>query len=601
MGGGVKGGGPGRACRVRPDLPAVDREFDYLVPESMAEAVRVGTVVRVPLHGRSVRGWVTADGVEPAAPSAPLLPLKKLVGAGPPAELVDLCGWAAWRWAGSPVNLLRAATPPNAVRVPGAARPAPAPRPPDRSPEVRLLSWPPAADRRDLVASSVAASGSTIVVVPDGARLGSLLAHLRRAGHRVLVQRAAQPAAERTRHWSDARTGGCVVVGSRLAVWAPVPDLAAVVVLDEGDDALQEERAPTWNARDVAIERARRVAADLSLVGPVPSLEAEAAAGPAVALPRPRERAGWPLVVVADRRSEAPGTGVLGEAFAREAHRALDSGRTVVCVLNRKGRARLLVCDACGAVARCESCGRAVVEAGDGLGCPACGAARPPVCLECRRSRFKRLRPGVARLRDDLEALLPRASAVEVDADVEEVTPADVLVGTEAVLHRLPPGPRPGLVAYLDLDQELLAPRYRAGEQALWLVARGARLVGGRSAGGRLLIQTRMPDHPVVVAARTGDARAAMEAERGPREALGYPPFGALAVVSGPEPAVVAACSVLDGAPGVEVLGPNPHGRGARALVRAATVDRLADALGPARRAGRARGRLRVEVDPRRV
>jgi len=613
----VSSDGRERTCRVRPDLPAVEREFDYVVPERMAADVRVGSVVRAPLHGRSVRGWVTADGVVPEAPERRLRPLRRVVGAGPPPDVVELCRWAAWRWAGSPVALLRSATAPNAVRDPApvasatpagadgvGVRPVPGPgggaasRPGGR---VRLLSWPPAADRRELVASLVAGPGSSIVVVPDGARLGSLLAHLRRAGHRVLVQRADQPAAERTRHWAEARSGGCVVVGSRLAVWAPVPDLAAVVVLDEGDEALQEERAPTWNARDVAVERARRSGAALTLVGPIPSLEAEAVAGRASSPARAEERAGWPLLVVADRRDEPPGTGLLGEALVREAHRCLDGGRRVVCVLNRKGRSHLLVCDACGAVARCEVCGSAVAEADGGLLCPGCGASRPPVCIECHRSRFRRLRPGVARLRDDLAALLPRASVVEVDAAVDDVAPADVLVGTEAVLHRLPPGPPPGLVAYLDLDRELLAPRYRAGEQALWLLARGARLLGGRAGDGRLLVQTRLPDHPVVVAARNGDPRVAMEAERGPREALGYPPFGALALLSGAAVAVGAACAALRDVPGVEVLGPNAHGAGARALVRAPAVDVLCDALEPARRAGRAEGRLRIEVDPLRV
>lgn len=594
-----------RVCRVRPDLPAVEREFDYLVPARLAADVAVGTVVRVPLHGRPVRGWVVADDVDPEAAGDRLLPLRKVVGAGPPPDVVDLGRWAAWRWAGSPVALLRAATPPNAVpgRPPdGAVGAASGARP--AAPAVRLLSWPPTADRRALVASLVEGDGSAIVVVPAGARLGSLVNHLRRSGHRVLVQRSSQAPAERTRHWAEARSGGCVVVGSRLAVWAPVPDLSALVVLDEGDETLREERAPTWNARDVAVERARRTGAALTLVGPVPSLEAEAVAGPAVPPPRAEERAGWPRVVVADRRDEPPGTGLLGDALAREAHRALDAGRRVVCVLNRKGRARLMVCDACGSVAGCEVCGSAVVEADGGLACPACGTRRPPVCTECHHSRFRRLRPGVARLRDDLAALLPRASVAEVDASVavddDAAGSAGVLIGTEAVLHRIPPGPAPGLVAYLDLDQELLAPRYRAGEQALWLLVRGARLVGGRSGDGRLLVQTRLPDHPVVVAALRGDPTVAVDAERGPRQALGYPPFGALALVSGSGPAVAAACSALSDATGIEVLGPNPHGAGSRALVRAPAVEALCDGLVPARRAGRARGRLRIEVDPRR-
>ena len=96
------------------------------------------------------------------------------------------------------------------------------------------------------------------MIVADTSRLAALRKRLERDGHRMLELRGTEPDAVRTRAWADARAGRCVVVGGRVAVWAPVPDLAAIVVLDEGDEALQEERTPTWNARDVAVERARR-------------------------------------------------------------------------------------------------------------------------------------------------------------------------------------------------------------------------------------------------------------------------------------------------------------------------------------------------------
>ncbi len=251
----------GSVVRVHPDLTAVPREFDYSVPEALTGAggvtLRVGTIVRVPLHGRRVRGWVVATGVTPGTAAERILPVTKVVGAGPPADLLDLGRWAAHRWAGSEVALFRAASAPNAVRDPWpavAARPGP-------GFAVEVLAWPPAADRRGLVAERLAAEGSTLVLVPDGARLGTLVRDLERRGRRVLVMRSDRDDAQRTRAWAAARAGDVVVVGGRTAVWAPVPDLASVVVLDEGDEALQEERAPTWNARDVAVERARRVPA----------------------------------------------------------------------------------------------------------------------------------------------------------------------------------------------------------------------------------------------------------------------------------------------------------------------------------------------------
>ncbi|MCU1456837.1 MAG: replication restart helicase PriA, partial [Actinomycetia bacterium] len=105
-----------RVCRVRPDVPALDRSFDYLVPDEMADRVRVGSIVRVGLHGRRVRGWIVEDDVVAETEAAKLKPLLQLVSEGPPPELVDLASWAAWRWAGPSAALLRAASPPNVVR-----------------------------------------------------------------------------------------------------------------------------------------------------------------------------------------------------------------------------------------------------------------------------------------------------------------------------------------------------------------------------------------------------------------------------------------------------------------------------------------------------
>lgn len=591
----------------------------------MADAVRVGTIVRVPLHGRRVRGWVTADNVLPMADAERLLPLAKVVGAGPPADLVELCQWTAWRWAGTEIALMRAASPPNAVREPW---PAPAPAAAPQVPRREVLAWPPAADRRELVSERIAVDGSTLVVVPDGARLGALVRHLERAGHRVLVLRSDEPDALRTRAWAAARAGRCVVVGGRVAVWAPVPDLASVIVLDEGEEALQEERAPTWHARDVAAERAARAGASLTLVGVVPTPEAIELAGPPARPPAAVEREGWPVLEVVDLREEPPGPGLLSEPLARALHRAIDAGGRAVCMVNRKGRARQLTCVACDDLARCERCGAAVMEAerragarwdgstvasrdrvdgadasGTGppgrLVCPQCGTGRPMVCLRCHGTRMRARRIGVARLRDDLAALLPRAEVAEVEAATQAVPDVPVLVGTEAVLHRIPPGRPLLLAAFLDIDQELAAHRYRAAPQAIALLARAARLLGPRRGDGRLLVQTRIPHHDAIAVARTGDPIPLLEAETARRRELGYPPFGGLAEISGVAEAVHATLELL--APDVTVLGPTDAPTGLRALLRAPSIEVLADSLADAAPAGRAEGRLRIAVDPPRV
>lgn len=564
--------------------------------------------MRVPLHGRRVRGWVVADDVTPEAERERLRPLAAAVSAGPPSEMVDLCRWIAWRWCGPVVATLRSASPANVVE-PGPS-PAPdvavhpvAPRPSGldavADAAVGLVAWPPAADRRDLVRSLLAPAGSTIVVVPEGVRLASLVGALARDGRPVVVMRGDQTGAERTRAWTAARHGACVVVGGRVAVLAPVPDLAAIVLLDEGDEGLQEERAPTWHARDVAVERARRAGVRVTLVSPAPTVDACVTATAFARPNRAVERDGWPRLDVVDLRDERPGFGALSELLATRLHETIDRGTRALCVVNRKGRARLLACAACGELVRCERCGAAVVETDTGLACPRCDEPRARICSSCGGTRLRVVRAGVARLRDDLAALLPRATVADVDASTDEIPDADVLVGTEAVLHRVRamPGRRPGLAAFLELDQELLALRYRAAEQALWLLARAARVVGP---DGLLLVQTRVPDHEVVRAVRTRDPELVPGVEGERRRLLGFPPFGALAEVSGATESVDAAVARLHGAD-VTVLGPTATRSGARALVRADEVATLCDALAAAAAEGRRHGRLRVHVDPPRV
>jgi primosomal protein N' (replication factor Y) len=585
----------GRVVRVQPDVPAIHRGFDYTLPESLASAraVREGTVVRVPLHGRRVRGWVVDADV--AAPEASdLREVLAVSSAGPPPDVVALCRWAAWRWAGPLATFLRAASPPNRVA-------------PERVEERATAVYPGAAvvgsqleivRVRGDVDVPVAPEGSTLVLDPSPARAARLARALDAQGREVVTPGAEHPDALRTEHWARARAGACIVVGGRSAVWAPVPDLAAVVVVDEGDEALEDERAPTWNARDVALERAARTAAAVRVLTPAPTVDAVVALGVPVGAPPTRS---WPRVEVVDQRDEEPGHGLLSAALADALRRTVERDRRAVCVLNRRGRARLLACRTCSELARCEVCGATVEQRDEGLACARCSTVRPLVCLHCHGTTFRAVRPGITRVRDDLAALLPRTDVAAVDATTDELPGAPVLIGTEAVLHRAAGGAPVGLVAYLELDQELLAPRARAAEQALWLLVRGARLLDPAPGGqdGRLLLQTRLPDHEVVQAAVRGDPMVVVDADLPRRRALGFPPFGGLAELSGAVDAVAAACAALADA-GATVLGPVADGT--RALVRAPTATVLADALaGPGVDAARARGRLRIDVDPRRI
>jgi primosomal protein N' (replication factor Y) (superfamily II helicase) len=398
------------------------------------------------------------------------------------------------------------------------------------------------------------------------------------------MRRASVPTALHPRDWALG-AAGVTVVGTRAAAWAPVGDLAAIVVIDEHDEAHRQEQAPTWHARDVALERARRAGVPCVMTSPCPSLEALDAAR---LLPPSRadERAGWPVVDVVDMRRQDPRTGLLPPALVR----LLRSDRRIVCVLNRTGRARLLACKACGELARCERCDAAVAQPGGELVCARCGTVRPAVCASCGASRLRALRQGVTRVRDEIGALVGEpVDEVTAATGARDVPRSRVVVGTEATLHQID---RADAVVFLDFDQELLAPRYRAAEQALGLLARAARVVGDKTGGGRLVIQTHVPRHEVVQAALNADPSRVAWAELDRRTQLRFPPVTAMAEVSGA--AADAFVGALGACLGVEILGPSDG----RWLVRAPDHHTLCDALAATPRPS---GRLRVAVDPPRV
>ena len=484
-----------------PNVTGLDKEFDYRVPEWIGE-LQVGDLVRVDLHGRRIGGWVVALDPGDALPLDDLKPIAKVTGRGPSADLIELAGWAAIRWAGRRRHFLQRRSPDRAVarhptRAAHRARRRTSLAGVDALLEAGggVLRLPPTSDPRPAVMSAVPHSARRCVVVPAVDRAMLVASALRRAGLTVAVM---------PNDWAVAAGGVDVVIGGRRAAWAPCPGLAAVVVVDEHDEALQDEGSPTWHARDVLIERARRADVPALLTSPCPTLTA-LERGPLTRPSHERERGGWPIVDVIDRSDEEPWKRSL--VTPQLIRHLRDPERTVVCVHNTPGRSRLLACRQCRTLARCERCDAAVaLDDAQQLSCGRCGLTRPPVCLVCGAGRFANLRPGVSRLRDEIEAAAGRPAALVTGAERSLAGPdpgtVRVYVGTEAALHRVE---HADTVAFLDFDRELLAPRYRAGEQAMALLARAARLVGPRARGGRILVQTFLPDHIVLQAAVQAD------------------------------------------------------------------------------------------------
>lgn len=570
-----------RLASVVADVPALGRALTYSIPETLSSRLVVGSIVRIPLHGRRVRGWVVELDVD-APPGVRLAEIARFSGVGPDAEMIDLCRWAAWRWSGRLVSFLRAASPPHVVAA--AARPARGlgrPRAGEGSTPAlvdpvlaealavprAIVRLPPVEDPLDFACEAVGAvDGPALVVCPSVLGAVSLARRLRARG---------RPVAVCPDDWAAAAAGGVTVVGARSAAFAPVPGLALTVVVDEHDEALQSEGSPTWHAREVCLERARRSRARALMLSPVPTLEAMSRS-PVVTVSRERERAGWPIVEVIDRRDDDIGrTGLYSTRLVT----MLRAARDPLCILNRTGRARLLACASCGTIARCEHCDAAVAQrdaAGTAasLQCPACDTERPVVCSSCGATRMKNLRPGVSRAAEELESLVG----------------PQVRIGTEAALHD---ADAVDLVAFLDFDSEVLAPRYRAAEQALVLLARAARRLGpgGARDGARIVVQTRDPAQPVIQAALRADPSLVSDHEALRRDLLGYPPAATIAVVGGE--AAAPFIEAVGAPPDVEIRSASDGEWLLRSRVRATLLDALAATPRPP-------GRLRLQVDPMR-
>lgn len=513
-----------------PDVSGLDRVFDYAIPSALVGAALPGCRVSVPLHGRTVKGWIVAVGsreelaLDHVVPEN-LVEIASVSGRSVEAALLPLTAEVARRWRGPRRAVLASASAPRVRSRPATSRRSHRPSESGRKPSPfetflegggGVAHVAPGASVLAL-AVEAAAHGPVLVICPTHrmARLGA--AWLRRAGLTT---------AEVPDEWERAEAGVDVVVGARSAVWAPCPGMRAIIVVDEHDDALKEDRVPAWDAASVAVLRAESLSVAWILASPVPSARAMHQAGGRVFI----APGGWPRVVVEDLNGlRAPGS-LLGSRLLAELGR-VDS--TIACVLTTTGGARLLVCDACRSVQRCPGCSAALShDEGGTLRCPRCADAHGSVCTMCGRGKLRTLRGGHAHLGREVERSTGRAvTLVSGDSDPGE-TAGRVLVGTEALLHRVS-----GLdtVVLADADRDLLAPRVEAPREFLALAARAARAVG---AGGLLVVQTRVPEHPLLAALGAPDAAAGvlswLEKDLETRRGLDLPPFSEVVSVTYP-------------------------------------------------------------------
>jgi primosomal protein N' (replication factor Y) len=393
---------------------------------------------------------------------------------------------------------------------------------------------------------------------------------------------------ERRRVWRAVAEGRApVVVGARSALFLPFANLGLIAVDEEHDASFKQEDGVHYNARDMAVVRAREAAVPIVLVSATPSLETVVNVRDGrFDHYRLRERHGsaeLPATHVLDMRADAlPADRWVSPVLAAALRETVAAGEQALLFLNRRGYAPLTLCRACGHRLECPNCQAWLVEhrhAGR-LQCHHCGHAqmRPPDCPSCGEAdRFAACGPGVERIAEEAAAIVPEARLAIMASDtlsgpraaadfVRRVVAheVDVLIGTQ-ILAKGHHFPLLTLVGVVDADLGLGGGDLRAAERTFQLLTQVAGRAGREERPGRVYLQTYMPEHAVMRALASGDAERFIASEADARKEFGLPPFGRLAalIVSGEnERSVRATAQALGRATprgsGIEALGPAP-------------------------------------------
>ena len=418
-------------------------------------------------------------------------------------------------------------------------------------------------------------------------------------GQKVALLHSALTPEERSEQWRRIQRGEApIVVGTRSAIFAPAPNLGLILVDEEHDQSYKQEETPRYNARDVAVMRAKFEGAVVVLGSATPSLESwqNSAQGKYTRIEMPDRVMNRPLpeVELVDMRREFQETGqeqLFSRALVEETRRALDRGEQALILLNRRGYSFAVLCRACGEKLECQNCAIALTHhkppaedagaarEGQRLECHYCGFRRtvPARCPKCSsehlyylgagseqgEARLGEIFPGArigrmdrdtVRGRNDLERLLARLHSGEIN----------LLVGTQMIakghdIHGIT------LVGVVGCDHSLSMPDFRAAERVFQLMTQVSGRAGRGELPGRVVVQTYYPDHYAIMAAAGHDYASFVERELKYRRWMHYPPFGVLANVliqSGKLEEAAGWSAVLGkwlqkAAPeGVRVLGP---------------------------------------------
>ncbi len=402
-------------------------------------------------------------------------------------------------------------------------------------------------------------------------------------GKKVALLHSALTPEERSEQWRRIRRGDApIVVGTRSAIFAPVPNLGLILVDEEHDQSYKQEETPRYNARDVAVMRAKLAGAVVVLGSATPSLESwqNAVRGKYTKIELNERVMNRPLpeVELIDMRHEFDETGkedLFSRSLVEQTKTVLERGEQALILLNRRGYSFVVMCRTCGEKLDCQNCAiamthhKAVTEdlaearVGQRLECHYCGYKRtvPANCPKCGSEHLYYLGAGSQQGEERLAEIFPGARIGRMDRDtmrgrydLEHMLARlhsgeiNLLVGTQMIakghdIHNVT------LVGVVGCDHTLSLPDFRAAERVFQLMTQVSGRAGRGELPGRVVVQTYHPDHYAILAATKHDYAAFAERELKYRRWMHYPPFGVLANV------LVQSQKLEEGASWSAVLG----------------------------------------------
>ncbi len=441
----------------------------------------------------------------------------------------------------------------------------------------------------EAVAAALLQGRQVLVLLPEIALSTQMLARFsQRFGCSPAVWHSElTPAQRRETYRAVAEGRADVVVGARSALFLPFPRLGCIVVDEEHETSFKQEEGVMYNARDMAVVRAKLSACPCILVSATPSLESveNAAQGRYAKLDLPARHGGatMPTMRAIDMRADPPERGkFLSPKLLAAIHETLERGEQAMLFLNRRGYAPLTLCRKCGHRLACPHCSAWLVEhrATQRLTCHHCDYTirKPEKCPSCEAEHsFVPIGPGVERIAEEVAEAFPEAASLLMASDVItspaqaaeaarriEAREVGIIIGTQMVAKGWH-FPHLTLVGVVDADLGLAGGDLRAGEHTVQMLHQVGGRAGRAEAPGTVLLQSFAPEHPVIQALLSGDLSEFLAQEAAQRRPGHWPPFGRLAalIISAAEERLADQIArelarFAPQGPGIAVLGPAP-------------------------------------------